>query len=241
MNRLKRTTLFRVAVPVLIAIVIGLGVIVLTNSDDEDRADRNGRDRTTTTSSSVTTSTAESALSSAVWPVASSDTRYGDPAAAARGFAVEYLGFESPVVGELRQGDSRSGEIDVRSTATGPATTVLVRQLGADDSWWVIGAGTASIQVNEPVGMARVSSPVTLDGISTAFEATVQVEVREDGNTEPLARGFVMGGANGELGPFHSTLEFSEPSSAFGTIFFFTTSSEDGRILEASVIRVVFA
>ena len=235
-----RSTLLRIALPVLAAIVIGVGVVVLISDDDEDRADRNGRDQTST-STSTTSSPDESALSSAVWPVASSDTRYDDPAAAARGFAVEYLGFESPVVGELRQGDSRSGEIDVRSTATGPATTVLVRQLGADDSWWVIGAGTENIQVNEPAGMARVSSPVTLDGISTAFEATVQVEVREDGNAEPLARGFVMGGANGELGPFHSTLEFSEPSSAFGTIFFFTTSSEDGRVLEASVIRVVFA
>ncbi len=89
--------------------------------------------------------------------------------------------------------------------------------------------------------LARVSSPVTLDGISTAFEATVQVEVREDDTAEPLGAGFVMGGANGELGPFHSTLAFSQPASGFGTIVFFTTSAEDGHVQEASVIRVQFA
>jgi len=234
----SRNVVLRVAGLLVAVVAIAVGAVVLTDGEGDDRSQRS--DRQTTTTSLTTTSTGVGLESSAVWPVASSDTRYDEPGAAARGFAAEYVGFGTPLVGEFRQGDARSGEIDVRATDAGPVTTVLVRQLGPDDSWWVIGAGTPNIQVNEPTGLARVSSPVTLDGISTAFEATVQVEVREDGKAEPLGEGFVMGGANGELGPFHSTLEFSDPSTVFGTIFFFTTSAEDGHIVEATVIRVQF-
>ena len=85
-----------------------------------------------------------------------------------------------------------------------------------------------------------MTSPVTLDGTSTAFEATVPVEVREDGNPTPLGSGFVMGGANGEFGPFHDTLAFDVPTADGGALVFFTRSAEDGSIIEAAVLRVFF-
>jgi hypothetical protein len=217
-------------------------VVVLTTGDDDKTASPPSTSSSSSSSSSSTT-TAEPPLdtSTVVWPAATSNTRYPDPVAAARGFAADYVGFASPVVGEFRQGDARSGEVDIQPVAGGPVTTVLVRQLGPDDSWWVLSAFTANIEVTAPAVLTRVASPVTLGGTSTAFEATVEVEVREDGNDQPIGSGFVMGGANGELGPFHSTLVFEPSTADAGAIVFFTVSSEDGGILEAAVVRVSFA
>lgn len=222
------------------AIVAGVAaVVVLATGGDDNTASP----PTSSTSSKPSTTTTVQPLdtSTVVWPVASSSTRYPDPVAAAQGIATDYVGFANPVVGEFRQGDARSGEIDVQPFADGPITTVLVRQLGPDDSWWVLGASTANIEVTEPAALAHVTSPVTLAGTSTAFEATVQVEVREDGNDQPLGSGFVMGGGNGDFGPFQSTLVFAPATVGAGAIVFFTVSPEDGGILEAAVVRVSFA
>jgi hypothetical protein len=178
--------------------------------------------------------------STAVWPYASSGTRYTDPVAAARGFAVDFVGFVNPVVGEFQAGDSRSGEVEIRPDATGPVTTVLVRQLSGSDTWWVLGAVTANIQVEQPTALAVIVSPVLLTGTSTAFEANVTVEVREDGNRTPLGQGFVMGGSMGEMGPFEGTMAFATPTAQYGAIVLYTVSMADGHVWEASVLRVQF-
>ena len=166
---------------------------------------------TTVPATSVPLTTPPVDTSTAVWPFASSATRYSDPVSAARGFATDYVGFTDAVVGEFRQGDAQSGEVPVQAKATGPITTVLVRRLG--DSWWVLGSSTPNIQLTAPAALATISSPVRLQGTSTAFEATVNTEVRSDGSTQPIGTGIVMGGANGEFGPFDGTLSFSPPTA----------------------------
>lgn len=195
----------------------------------------------TTTTGAVTTTTTAGSVDSAVWPTAASATRYRDPVDAARGFATDYLGFVSPIVGAFQAGDSRSGEVEIRARAGGPATTALVRQVTADDTWWVLGAATGNIRITEPSALATITSPVRLRGESTAFEATVGVEIRQDDVAEPLVRNFVMGGSNGVMGPFDSTLAFPAPSSRSGAIVFSTESAESGNIEEAAVLRVHFA
>ena len=177
----------------------------------------------------------------AVWPFAESTTRYTDPAQAAKGFAVTYLGFVDPVVGEFQQGDSRSGEVAVKASATGPTTTVLVRKLAPDDTWWVLGSHTANLTLQSPAALASIASPVTLSGQSTAFEATVNVEIRQDGALQPLVTGIVMGGSNGEMGPFSKAFPFTKPTAARGAIILKTMSAKDGNIAEASVVRVQFS
>jgi len=200
---------------------------------------------TTAPATTVTESTAE-----AVWPWAASATRYSDPVAAARGFATDLVGFTSPVVGEFRQGDARSGEVDVRPRADRPPTTVLVRQING--SWWVLGSTTADIQVTAPAGGATITSPVTMAGTSTAFEATVNVHLVADGaaNTPasagapaaPLASTFVMGGSMGDLLPFTGSLDFASPGAeTSGALVFLTFSPEDGSVVNATTVRVHFA
>jgi hypothetical protein len=177
--------------------------------------------------------------STAVWPTASGPV-YKTPVAAARGFAVDFVGFRSPIVGAFKQGDSRSGEVDIRAKADGAVTTVFVRQLGAGGRWFVLGSVSGNILLTEPAALQKVSSPLRLKGTSTAFEANVSVQVRQDGTKAPIGTGFVMGGSMGEMGPFDGTVTFRRPTAKHGAILLLTYSMEDGRVWEASTVRVAF-
>ncbi|MGZ6885666.1 MAG: Gmad2 immunoglobulin-like domain-containing protein [Acidimicrobiia bacterium] len=177
----------------------------------------------------------------AVWPFAASRTRYSDPAAAARAFAVTYLGFVDPVVGRFRQGDSRSGEIVIKPMSSGPETTVTVRKLAPDETWWVLAASTPNLQLASPTATESVTSPVTLSGTSTAFEGTVSVEIRQDGTLTPLTTGFVTGGANGQIGPFSKAITFPTPTADGGSVVLKTFGTENNVLWEASVVRLRFA
>lgn len=198
---------------------------------------------TTTTAATTSTTAAPSGEqpATAIWPFASSDQRFDDPVAAAQSFAADYLGFVDPVMGPFQQGDTRSGEVEVKPIGNGPTSTVLVRQVTDDDTWWVIGASTANLQLTSPEALATIGAPVTLEGQSTAFEATVNVEIRQDGTTEPLVEDFVMGGSMGELGPFSKEISFESPNEGGGAIILKTLSAEDGRVWEASAVRISFA
>lgn len=175
-----------------------------------------------------------------VWPPADGSVTYTDPVEAATGFAIEFVGFSNPLVGEFQAGDEDSGEVEIRPTATGPITTVLLRQLEGDDSWSVLGAVTDAITPTAPAVGSVVQSPVTLQGTSTASEGTVDVAVRSQAKAPPLATGFVTGGSMGQMGPFEGTLEFAKPATPEGAIVFSTSSMEDGRVWEATVVPVRF-
>jgi hypothetical protein len=80
-----------------------------------------------------------------------------------------------------------------------------------------------------PAQGATVSSPVQIDGYGTAFEAQVNWEVRKGGPDGPkVAEGHTMGGANGEFGEFHDTVDL--PPGTY-EIRAFESSAEDGRPL----------
>jgi hypothetical protein len=111
-----------VAMAVVVALVAagGLAFMVVRSGDDNQAP-------ATTTVPTPTTATTPTSLppttrpttppagdtATAVWPDARSSTRYADPLAAARGFAVDYLGVANPVVGPFMAGDTRSGEVQV--------------------------------------------------------------------------------------------------------------------------------
>lgn len=175
----------------------------------------------------------------AIYPFAFTRATYPDPVPLARGFAVEYLGMPDPVVGEFQQGDTRSGEVGIRSRDDGPVTTVMVRQLEGDN-WWVIGAATTNLQIEAPKALTIVGSPVTVSGRSTAFEGTIKVEVREDAQLEPIAEGSTNGGSMGEMGPFSTSLDLGETGASGGAIVVKTLSPNDESVEEASVVRVLF-
>jgi hypothetical protein len=178
--------------------------------------------------------------STAVFPDAASGTRFADPVDAARAFAVDFVGFTDPLIGEFMQGDARSGEVEVRPMANGPATTVFVRQLGTDGTWWVLGSATANITADAPDAGDAITSPVTVSGTALAFEGNVAVEVRQDGRRSPLGSGFVTGGGDVPR-PFTGEVAYTPPTTEHGAVLFLTRSEEDGRVWEAAVVRVAFS
>ncbi|HVA07359.1 MAG TPA: Gmad2 immunoglobulin-like domain-containing protein [Acidimicrobiales bacterium] len=200
----------------------------------------NSSSTSTTVAATTSTTSPQSSTWTAVWPTAASSIRYPTPEAAAKGFATDYLHVVDPVLGPFQQGDARSGEVPVQLSPAGPVTTVLVRELGSDNSWWVLGAGTAAINLTEPVWNASIASPVTLTGTSVAFEGTVQTQVREDDSSTPLGVGYVTGGSTA-MGPFSGTLAFAKATTKYGAVVLYTISAENGAVTAASVIRIRFA
>ncbi len=240
-SRSQRSPLTIVLIVILVLAAFGIGYAVGTNNNnDEDQGVSSGS--TSSTSSSLGSSSTSAPLnvdiSSAVWPFVESTTRYTDPVDAARGFAIEFVGFVDPEIGEFQQGDSRSGEVEIRTKISEP-TTVIVRKL-SDDTWWVLGSATANIVVESPATGALVTSPQPLSGKARAFEGTVDVEVRQDGSKQALGKGFVTGSGGAQLGPFEGEITFSNPTEQYGTLLFTTTSAEDGKINEAGAMRVRF-
>ncbi len=242
----------RVAIGV-IALLAVVGVVVfLLVRDGDDEVTTPGTTTTAPTSSAVPASTTtEPPTSTAVtggltseeaatvvWPAPDGAVRYADPVEAARGFA-GFAGFAEPLVGELKEGDQRSGEVDVRATEQGPVTTVLVRRM-SDDHWWVLGAATDDIVLDDPQPGGAIDDPLQLSGRARAFEGTVQVAVLERGGTEPLGTGVVTGSGGGELGPFEGEVRWSNPGGGWGVVLLFTESMEDGRVWQAAAVPVGF-
>lgn len=251
----RRPTFLVAALAVALVVIAALVAVIMWPDDSDDSDDvgtgstttqepatsvTTGPSTTATTAPSTTTTTAAVDTSTAVFPDAASGTRYDDPVDAARAFAVDFVGFADPVVGEFMQGDTRSGEVEVRPTADGPVTTVIVRQLGTDGSWWALGSATADITVDVPGTGDAITSPVTVSGSARAFEGTVLVEVRQDGSRSPLGTGFVTGGGDIPR-PFTGQVDFSPPTADSGALVFLTTSAEDGQVWQAAVLRARFA
>lgn len=252
-GRRRPPTTLLVAIGLAVAVIAALVAVLVWPDGDGDTVTEPTTETTaapttepTTEPTTDTTDTPDTTVapapvdtSTAVFPYATGGLRFDDPVAAARGFAVDFLGFADPVVGEFMAGDSRSGEVPVRPVSDGPVTTVMVRQLGADGTWWVLGSATADVAVDSPAAMAAVASPLTVTGRALAFEGNVSVEVRQDGSTGALGSGYVTGGGD-VMRPFSGQIEFSTPTAEHGAVVFLTHSAENGQVWSASTVRVQF-
>src|SRR3546814_270095 len=120
------------AAAAIIAVVAG--VVVVTGDDDDQDLDVAGTTTTEepTTSASTTSTTVFDAVvdpAVAIWPRVGTSQRFESPVAAAQSFATDFLGFTEPIVGELRQGDTRPGEVPVKPAPAGTAPTGPARPL----------------------------------------------------------------------------------------------------------------
>lgn len=230
-------------------VAVAVGVVVLTRDDDTPVATSDSSttttEGTTTTEATTTTSTTEPPLQTAnpalaVFPDPSTSQRFDDPVAVARAFATDLVGFTSPVMGEFAQGDSRSGEVEVRGFPEGAPTVVLVRQL-EDDTWFVIGAETDSIRLAAPATGDTISSPEPLTGMAYAFEGQVNIRLYADGTQEPIGETFVTGRGDGVLGDFTGEVTFTnDAGSTYGVLILTSGGGADGAPIFASAIRVRF-
>lgn len=245
----KRLAIGIGAAAAVIAVVAG--ALLLTNDDDDTpvTSDTTTTEAPTTTTEPTTTTTVESTTtvpfqtvdpSVPVFPDPTTSRRFDDPVALVQAFATDLVGYSDPIVGELMQGDSRSGEVELRGFAEGDPTIVLVRLL-EDDTWFVIGAVTDSIQLTTPEPGDQITSPQALAGSAYAFEGTVDVRLFADGDTEPIAETFVTGRGDGVLGDFTGELTFSAPPGVtHGVLVLSSGGGEDGAPIYAQVLRVAF-
>lgn len=256
-RRERLALLGAVAASVLVVVL----VVVLGGREPDTGVVADSPERTTTTPTSeppsTTTSPAPSEeIGQGVWPFttdaqadafAASDVglAFTDPEETARAFLETYLGMSDPEVGAFSRADGRSGELVARPRPGGPETVLFLRLVGERDLWTVSGAATDSIRLAWPSPLATVRSPLEVRGESCcAFEGTVVVQLREDGQERPdqyRAQEALIGGAMGEHEPISGQLTFSQPSRPAGAVVAFTTSPEDGGVERATVVRVSFA
>lgn len=231
----RRRSAWAAAAAVLAMVAVGAWLVATRNG--EERGGPSGPNTAPATAAPTTATTVTAAEASAIWPFPGKPA-YATPREAAGSFATEYLGFVDPVIGAFQQGDLRSGEVPVRPRADGPVTTILVRQL-TGPGWWVIGAATDDIEVTEPEVLAEVRSPLRVRGRALAFEGTVAVEVRQDGDVTPIGSGIVTGGGDVPR-PFEGSIAFAPPRARYGALVLRTHSAEDGRVWQAGAIRIAF-
>lgn len=129
-----------------------------------------------------------------VWPLDGRGVATAEEAATT--FARDYLGFADPTA--TVSGRAARVQPDGRS---GPTTSVSVFQ--QDDGWVVTGADSDQVTVGNECGPA----PSTYCGTSTAFQGTVQVQLRRFGEVAPLTSVPVQGGSNGGKGMWSATLD----------------------------------
>lgn len=152
----------------------------------------------------------------AVWPAA--DVVFATPEEAAADFVSSVLIEGEPTLGEFQQGDARSGEIEVLFAGeTGdldpPQTkgTLILRQLGPSDGWFVLAATSPGATIGIPAAGATVAAgPLTVAGEGRGFESTLAVTAFSPGVFEsPIDTQIGAGGAFEELEPYSVELDLS--------------------------------
>jgi hypothetical protein len=246
----KRALLVIGALAVLLA--LGVGAFLATEDDDDEASTSTTAASSTTTTTGATTTSEASTTSTApvdpadldlaAFPELRSGVRFQEPQALVQAFATQLLGFDTDVViGELQQGDARSGEITIAPRPGGPTTVVPVRQI-SDGSWVAVAADSGLIRLDAPEALTTLRSPQPLAGAATAFEGHVDVALFADGaRPTPVATTFVTGSGGGTLGDFSGELRFEAPADAsHGVLVLTAGGGEDGTTQYATAIRVRF-
>jgi len=200
-------------------------VLAACGSDDDEAS------TTTTTTTTAPTTTPAATDDPPIWPASDVDP-FATPDDAAIAFARDFLGMPDASLGEPTGTDDR---VAIRPyDERGPSTIVEVAE--REGGWVVTGATTEEIVVTEPTPEAPLTNPLVVSGESTAFEGTINLEVRLVGDTEAIASGFATGGANGVMGPFETTLELTTEESHVVLTVFAPDASGDAEMLAATVL-----
>lgn len=150
----------------------------------------------------------------AIWPVA--DEVLTTPDEVARSFVGNVFKVP-PVFGEYRAGDSRSGEIDVL-VGEQPAvvrSTLLLRQLGPDDGWFVIGSVNPHMTIESPSSRSVVpAGKLKVAGVARGFEAQVSVTAYVAGDArQVISQRYALAGSAEASEPYAVELDLSSAES----------------------------
>lgn len=234
------------ALVVLLLVVVT--VLVLDDDDGDDTAATTTTTESTTTTEATTTTTApeESTTTTfqpevdgyeVAFPSPGASRRFEEPAAAARAYATDVLGFTELVLSAPQPGQDGGTAVVVQPSEDGPETTIEL--VPAGDAWFVTGSETPDITVTEPAPGTSLASPFETSGEALAFEGNVEVLVLAQDQVAPLGQGTVTGSGTPPPGPFQADIAFSPPPEPVpGVLVYRTTSPRDGRVLAATSVRV---
>jgi hypothetical protein len=237
-----------------VATLLVVALFVVSATDDDDDADlatgtsttttEPVEETTTTTEAPEETTTTTTTFTPAVdpftvaFPSPDGSRRFDAPAAAARAFATDVLGFTELVLGGPAPTGDGTADVAVQDREDGPVTLVSLQQLD-DDAWYVVGAATEDISVAVPGPGTSLASPFETSGEALAFEGTVEVLVLRQDDPTPLGQGIVTGSGAPPPGPFQGRIEFMPPPEPVaGVLVYRVTSPEDGRVVQATAVRV---
>lgn len=190
------------------ALALAAVALVGACGDDTDSADTG---TTVPTTEAPTTST--SAAETTTTPSTTSDDVAAAASAAAEAFLAAHFPGSTATLSAFRQGDARSGEVEVfRPTEGGgpgaSASTLLLR-LDESDEWQVFAAVNGAITITAPEQDAAVpAEPLAVAGEGRGFEATLVVRAF-DAAGEIVAEAIAMGGAFEASEPYEATLDLS--------------------------------
>ena len=167
-----------------------------------------------TTSAAPTTTAVVHLEQTAIWPAAG--VVFATPEEAAADFVTTVLGVPA-TLGEFRQADQRSGELDVLSPGEGQGATPVVRgtlvlrRLDPDDGWFILSAANANASITTPAALAEVAAGLlTVAGMARGFEANVVVTAFEAGDVDSLFdQAVTMAGAQQTPEPYEVTLDLT--------------------------------
>ncbi len=95
----------------------------------------------------------------------------------------------------------------------------------------------APIWIDSPANWQTVTSPITVTGHSTTFEAVLSVRVRDRWGTV-LASTNTLGGSMGTFAPFTATLSYSVPYGQWGSVEAYTHSMATGAEINNTGVKV---
>jgi len=232
-------------------VVLLVAVLVVAGGDDDEDAG------TASTTSSTTTTTEATASSSApstttttttfdpavdpfavAFPSPEASRSFESPEPAAQAYAADVLGFTELVLGDTDQSTADAADVVVKDRADGPETVVELRRFD-DGAWYVIGSTTPDVAVARPTAGASLSTPFETSGEALAFEGSVEVLVLAQGEPEPLGSGTVTGSGAPPAAPFSGSISYEPPQQPTpGVLVYRVHSPEDGRVVQATSIRV---
>lgn len=258
----SRTTWALAGLAALVVALVVVLIVVLSGDDDDDdvsaedtttsivestttttEADETtttaAEEETTTTTSAASGSVTEAEAATVAWPDPLEGAGADDPVDVATEFATEVLGFSDPVVGELQEGDSRSGEVEVRAADDGPVTTVGVRQM-SDDRYYVLFAASSEVELLLPTAGSAIDDPLEVEGWGRGFEGQIAIRVHDRSDGAVLGEGFVTSGGVGELEAFTGEIRWDNPGGGWGVVVAAVPGGADGATWAAAALPVGF-
>lgn len=246
-----------IALGVLAALALIVVVVLVTDDGDddadvavdtttstvEDTTTSTTEETTSTTADATTTTTAGGEMSdeeaaTAVWPAPGAGE--ADALDAAGSFAEEVLGFVDPEYSDYQAGDNRSGEVEVRPVADGPATTIGVREM-SDGAWYVVVVSSPELELIRPAARSAVDHPLDVEGWGRGFEGQVRVAVFERGNATALGETSVTAGSGEDVEPFTGTVDWPDRGTGgWGIVVATTSGGPAGTTWAATAVPVGF-